>query len=141
MKTHTYSSMEREMPVMPLCSAVSATCENVTCPGGKHCAQDQHGVPHCVRCRSRCGRSSSSPPSRHVCGGDGHTYSSFCALERHTCLSGRTIRLAYRGNCRRTYLRCLHYRYTLTWYLYWCFTSLNVAHMINDNVIDCYYIM
>jgi len=78
------------------------SCENVTCRGGRHCAQDQNGVPHCVRCRTHC-RSTSSP-SQRVCGGDGQTYSSLCALERHTCLTGRTIRLAYRGNCRRAYI-------------------------------------
>jgi len=67
--------------------------------GGKHCAQDQNGVPHCIRCRAHCPPSS---PSDLVCGGDGQTYSSLCALERYTCLTGRPIRLAYRGSCRRT---------------------------------------
>ena len=88
-------------------SIVSGSCENVTCPGGKHCAHDQNGVPHCIHCRTNCRPSS---PSELVCGGDGQTYSSLCALQRHTCLTGRPIRLAYRGNCQRTQLAVLFSR-------------------------------
>ncbi|GBP15490.1 Agrin [Eumeta japonica] len=68
-------------------------CAAVKCGVRERCALDGRGVAVCG-CGPDC-----EPVLRPVCGTDGLTYDSPCALDRAACLANKDIRLAYVGNC------------------------------------------
>jgi hypothetical protein len=74
------------------------SCDRVTCDDGKYCVTDQNALPHCIPCQMEC--ASTNDASTTLCGGDGVTYASMCHLMRATCLRGRSIGVAYRGQCQ-----------------------------------------
>lgn len=82
-----------------------ASCKQIQCYEGQRCLEDQNLMPHCVVCSVKCppyepsAKSVISNPSRLVCGADGKTYRNLCEIKRTSCLSGRSIPVAYRGPC------------------------------------------
>lgn len=77
------------------------SCDEVVCPEGKYCLQDQNLMPHCVKCANYCPRGTS--PSRLVCGSDSRTYQSACHLRQAACRMGKAIPIAYKGRCKSEY--------------------------------------
>lgn len=77
-------------------------CKTITCPKMKICIPNIQGIPMC-RCPSRlsCPRRPVRPLKR-LCGTDGHTYRSRCAMRVAECPSKRKIRVAHRGPCVHT---------------------------------------
>ena len=80
-------------------------CKNIKCSGSKTCLLDQNLKPHCVRCRQSCPPVKLGSGSGPVCGVDNITYPSYCHLQRASCLSGRSIQAAYRGDCKRKFVK------------------------------------
>ncbi|XP_046396911.1 agrin-like [Ischnura elegans] len=62
------------------CSSGANPCVGVSCGPGQSCIIDRFGIAHC-ECPPEC-----EPVLRPVCGSDGATYDSPCALARAACL-------------------------------------------------------
>lgn len=71
----------------------SEPCEKTFCSHGATCHPGTDGRATC-RCPDTC-PSSGSP----VCGTDGRTYQSLCALRQHSCLHRENIRVQHPGEC------------------------------------------
>ena len=69
-------------------SLAKASCQDVRCPGRTRCVLDVNNKPRCQHCG--CALSRSGLP---VCGSDGKKYKSWCYMRRHSCLTGRMIRV------------------------------------------------
>ncbi|XP_052278460.1 follistatin-like isoform X2 [Dreissena polymorpha] len=77
------------------------SCRKVTCRLGSRCLEDQDGFPHCARCDTRCTRH--YDVGQPVCGVDGRTYNNTCELKAAICRNGKSIRIAYEGQCNKKY--------------------------------------
>ncbi|XP_053406208.1 follistatin-A-like isoform X2 [Mercenaria mercenaria] len=75
------------------------SCRRVQCERGKHCLQDQNGVPHCVPCHDYCNMILPDNPEYHMCGENGKIYRNTCELRADICKTGRSIRVAHSGKC------------------------------------------
>ncbi|XP_049877117.1 agrin-like [Pectinophora gossypiella] len=75
------------------CASAQHPCEAVKCGVRERCALDARGVAVCG-CGPEC-----EAVVRPVCGTDGRTYDSPCALDRTSCLDNRDVRVAYIGPC------------------------------------------
>ncbi|XP_048584165.1 follistatin-A isoform X2 [Nematostella vectensis] len=90
-------------------SCKGSDCSTVKCSRHKRCLTDETGQPRCTSCHTHfnCRRMSrpqsqdneDSPRSTEICGTDGRTYSSFCALREHSCNVGRLYSIKHIGRC------------------------------------------
>ena len=71
---------------------VSSPCESLKCSFGE-CSVDRYGVGECT-CGPECPQ-----VMVPVCGSDGVTYDSVCAMKRISCLEKRRVEMLYRGVC------------------------------------------
>ncbi|CAL4131855.1 unnamed protein product, partial [Meganyctiphanes norvegica] len=68
---------------------VNATCKDVRCWHGQRCLTDaNNNRPQCTMCGTL---ESCQASAQKVCGSDGRTYTSWCALRHEACRSGRSI--------------------------------------------------
>lgn len=74
----------------------SDPCEDVTCNYGANCELTPQGHPVCL-CSTVCFEELSV--EKKVCGTNGQTYSSRCAMEKASCEEQREIRVATTGPC------------------------------------------
>ncbi|XP_071112557.1 follistatin-like [Haliotis cracherodii] len=79
------------------------TCETLKCPDDRRCLMNYtSGLPQCVNCKDACSILSGAEENIFVCGSDGHTYSSYCQMQRHACRTGVVIKTAHYGRCKDT---------------------------------------
>ena len=78
-------------------------CSGIRCPGNQICQLDENRNPVCRcsldKCDSLGGSTSSGGDIGPMCGSDGRTYSSECALEDYACRHHKHIRIISRGKC------------------------------------------
>ncbi|XP_065059899.1 follistatin-like [Rhopilema esculentum] len=82
-------------------SECKESCSGVICPKNKLCVEDQYRIPHCISnaiCKSSC---DIKPDDEMLCGTNGVTYSSLCALRQVVCQHGvkERVGIAYKGAC------------------------------------------
>lgn len=82
-------------------------CAEASCKTSEICLLDERRRPVC-RCGDVCNDDGQQRQQQHpaltsalapVCGSDGRTYMSACAVRRHACTSQRDITIVYRGPC------------------------------------------
>ena len=78
------------------------SCDNVKCPSGKFCVEDQYRLPHCVNnaiCTTKC---PIKEDDEMLCGTNGVTYRNVCFLRQVVCRKGigRRVGIAYKGACK-----------------------------------------
>ncbi|XP_048504803.1 agrin-like isoform X3 [Athalia rosae] len=69
-------------------------CENKKCEHYAECDSDSGGEARCI-CPRNCDNAVETP----VCGSDGITYTSECALKKASCTSATLIVVSYKGDC------------------------------------------
>ncbi|XP_013390415.1 follistatin [Lingula anatina] len=77
-------------------------CLQITCPRGKVCLLNIQGLPVC-RCPSLA-ICKMKRRKKDVCGRDGVSYASRCHLRVQECNSGKRIRVAHKGPCKKSEL-------------------------------------
>ena len=87
--------------MLPSFIFTSESCSGVICPKNKLCVEDQYRIPHCISnaiCKSTC---DVKPDDEMLCGTNGVTYSSLCALRQVVCQHGvkERVGIAYKGAC------------------------------------------
>uniref|UniRef100_A0A8C5KRZ9 Follistatin n=1 Tax=Jaculus jaculus TaxID=51337 RepID=A0A8C5KRZ9_JACJA len=80
----------------PNCIPCKETCENVDCGPGKKCRMNKKNKPRCV-CAPDCSNITWKGP---VCGLDGKTYRSECALLKARCKEQPELEVQYQGKCK-----------------------------------------
>jgi len=73
-------------------------CSGVSCKAGGTCVLDDARRPVC-RCDDECVEDADRAVLAPVCGTDGRTYRSACALRRFVCTTQHYVSIAYRGLC------------------------------------------
>ncbi|XP_067933952.1 follistatin-like [Watersipora subatra] len=68
------------------------------CGEAELCRIKSNGIPKCL-CNPLCSKNSLSQKGP-ICGSDGKTYSHHCQLLRNNCRQGRSISVAYYGECQ-----------------------------------------
>jgi coxsackievirus/adenovirus receptor len=77
-----------------LCEDDCSRCAGTTCPTNQTCTVNK-ASPECVRCPRAC-----TLEYRPVCGCDGKTYPTFCAMKRVACEENRFIVMKHKGRCK-----------------------------------------
>ncbi|CAK1540067.1 unnamed protein product [Leptosia nina] len=96
MRMHACQSGIGEHELKVLYNGTCLTCSDIVCQGGGDCEVDsESGRPIC-RCNHNC---TEPKVTDVVCGNDGQTYSSQCALDSAACREQNDLRLAYNGDC------------------------------------------
>lgn len=73
-------------------------CDNVVCRNNRTtCVVDLYNNANCVNCDFHC--SNYSKREGPLCGADGKQYESACTLRWESCRQGKTIGVAYKGDC------------------------------------------
>ncbi|XP_076388607.1 agrin isoform X4 [Megachile rotundata] len=73
-------------------------CENKKCDYYAECKSDSGGEANCV-CPTKCDTSKELADAEKVCGSDGVTYASECAMKVASCASQTHITVSYIGDC------------------------------------------
>ncbi|KAA0703761.1 Follistatin-A [Triplophysa tibetana] len=82
----------------PNCIPCKETCDNVDCGPGKKCKMNKRNKPRCV-CAPDCSNVTLKGP---VCGSDGKTYRTECALLRAKCKKHPDLTVQYQGKCKKS---------------------------------------
>ena len=81
--------------VLALCFFSSDLCSRKMCKFYSECEVDASNQPHCVCPKTKCPKTSQEP----VCGDDGNTYDSLCALKAESCSKKKPIKVKNQGVC------------------------------------------
>lgn len=74
-------------------------CDNVVCRKNRTCVVDVYNVPSCVSCEALYNSKSNFTRHDPICGADGVQYQNDDHLRLESCKQGKTIGVAYKGNC------------------------------------------